>query len=191
VPTGVHIRDVRTQLFGAAERILLRDGAAALTSRAVTTEAGCAKGVLHRHFPDFDGFLAELVADRIDRVAALRTPAGTGSVEGNLTEMLTGLFESVALGIVALVISRDELRTRLRRGTPTGIPLLTEAAAVLASYLADERAMGRIAADADVDTLAVALVGAGHLLSAGGDGPPPIDRVVAAVMADVRQRRLL
>ena len=191
MPTGVHIRDVRAQLFDAAERILLRDGAAALTSRAVTTEAGCAKGVLHRHFPDFDGFLAELVADRIDRVAALRTPAGTGSVEGNLTEMLTGLFESVALGIVALVISRDELRTRLRRGTPTGIPLLTEAAAVLASYLADERAMGRIAADADVDTLAVALVGAGHLLSAGGDGPPPIDRVVAAVMADVRQRRLL
>ena len=61
MPTGVAIRDVREQLFDAAERVLLRDGPSALTSRAVTTEAGCAKGVLHRHFADFDAFLAELV----------------------------------------------------------------------------------------------------------------------------------
>jgi DNA-binding transcriptional regulator YbjK len=36
VPTGVHIRDAREQLFKAAERVLLRDGPSALTSRAVT-----------------------------------------------------------------------------------------------------------------------------------------------------------
>src|SRR5689334_3785252 len=67
VPTGIALRDVREQLFDAAERVLLRDGAAALTSRAVTTEAGVAKGVLHRHFADFDAFLAELVLDRAGR----------------------------------------------------------------------------------------------------------------------------
>ena len=50
MPTGTAIRDAREQLFAAAERILLRDGPNALTSRAVTTEAGFAKGVLHRHF---------------------------------------------------------------------------------------------------------------------------------------------
>lgn len=44
MPTGVAIRDVREQLFAAAERVLLRDGPSALTSRAVTSEAGCAKG---------------------------------------------------------------------------------------------------------------------------------------------------
>ncbi len=38
MPTGVAIRDVREQLFDAADRILLRDGPGALTSRAVTTE---------------------------------------------------------------------------------------------------------------------------------------------------------
>ena len=68
VPTGVHIRDVRDQLFDAAERVLVRDGPNALTSRAVTMEAGCAKGVLYRHFDDFDAFLAELVLDRRDRM---------------------------------------------------------------------------------------------------------------------------
>ena len=80
MPTGVHIRDVREQLFDAAERVLLRDGPSALTSRAVTTEAGVAKGVLHRHFADFDAFLAELVLNRIARLdsqaAALRNSAG-------------------------------------------------------------------------------------------------------------------
>jgi len=84
----VAIRDPRGQLFDAAERVLLRDGAAALTSRAVTAEAGVAKGVLHRHFADFDAFLAELALDRIARIdsqaAELRAAAGTGSVAGNL-----------------------------------------------------------------------------------------------------------
>src|ERR1700728_3286278 len=79
MPTGVAIRDVREQLFDAAERVLLRDRPDALTSRAVTTEAGVAKGVLHRHFADFDAFLAEVVLDRVGRMdsqaAALRDAA--------------------------------------------------------------------------------------------------------------------
>src|SRR5262245_12541374 len=112
------MRDPREQLFDAAERILLRAGPNALTSRAVTAEAGCAKGVLHRHFADFDAFLAELVLDRIGRIdqqsAALRESAGTRTVTDNLTDALTTVFESVAIAIVSLVTFRDGLRTRLR-----------------------------------------------------------------------------
>jgi AcrR family transcriptional regulator len=193
VPTGVALRDVRTQLFDAAERILLRDGPNALTSRAVTTEAGVAKGVLHRHFADFDAFLAELVEDRIDRLgrqaAALRATVGTGTVAGNLTGALTDLLGSVAVAIVALITFRDDLRARLRQAGHAGVPLLTEAAAMIASYLAAERALGRIAADADVDTLAPTLLGAAHLLFAGRDGTPPeaeaVRKVVTAVIAGV------
>jgi AcrR family transcriptional regulator len=193
VPTGVAIRDARDQLFDAAERVLLRDGPDALTSRAVTTEAGCAKGVLHRHFAGFDAFLAELAADRIARLegqaSALRTAAGTGTVAGLLTDALTDIFGAVALGIVSLVISRDELRARLRQATPAGIPLLTEATAMIASYLTIERRLGRLAADADVDTLAPTLIGAAHLLFAGREGIPPgagaVRRLVTTVMAGV------
>src|SRR5438874_13675539 len=98
-------------MFAAAERILLRDGPHALTSRAVTTEAGVAKGVLHRHFADFDDFLAALIEDRGARVAAqagdLLAAAGTGTVAGNLATVLTSLFTSVAVGIVSLIIFRD------------------------------------------------------------------------------------
>lgn len=193
MPTGVAIREVRGQLFDAAERILLRAGPSGLTSRAVTTEAGCAKGVLHRHFADFDAFLAEFVLDRVDRMdaqaAALREAAGTGTVADNLTAALTALFESVAVAIVALVTFRDELRARLRRAWPVGVPVLTEAAILIAAYLAAERERGRIAADADVDTYAAMLIGAGHLLYADRTGTRPetdaVRKVVTTVLAGV------
>src|SRR5580700_4113260 len=101
VPTGVAIRDVRGQLFDAAERVLLRDGPGGLTSRAVTVEAGVAKGVLHRHFADFDEFLAELALDHVARSGALdadlRAAAGTGTVAGNLAAALPDVFSPVIL----------------------------------------------------------------------------------------------
>jgi AcrR family transcriptional regulator len=191
VPTGVAIRDPREQLFDAAERVLLRDGANALTSRAVTTEAGCAKGVLHRHFADFDSFLAELVLDRMVRLEeqarVLHRSAGTGTVAENLTQALTALFQSVAQEILALVTSRHELLARLRARTPNGIPILTQAAAMIASYLTIERDLGRVDPHVDVETLAPMLIGTAHLLFAGRrDGPPPTDALRKAVNSAVR-----
>jgi hypothetical protein len=66
---------------------------------------------------------------------------------------------------------------------------------MIASYLTIEREMGRIAADADVDTLALMLIGAGHLLFAGREGIPPeaaaVHQVVTTAIADIVQRRLL
>ncbi len=193
MPTGVAIRDVREQLFDAAERVLLRDGPSGLTSRAVTTEAGCAKGVLHRHFADFDAFLAEFVLDRVDRLdsqaAVLRDAAGTGTVVGNLTAALTALFASVAVAIVPLVTFRVELRARLRQAGPAGVPVLTEAAIMITSYLAAERELGRIAAEAEPDALGPTLIGAAHLLFADRTGAPPgadaVRRVVTTVIGGV------
>jgi AcrR family transcriptional regulator len=191
VPTGVALRDARQQLFDAAERVLLRGGPSTLTSRAVTAEAGVAKGVLHRHFADFDAFLAEFVLDRVERMdpqaAALLEAAGTGTVVGNIAAALTALFGSVAVAIVALVDFRDELRARLRETWPAGVPVLTEAMIMIASYLGFERGLGRVAADADVDTLAAILIGAGHRLFADRKDAPPeaVAKIVNTVMAGV------
>jgi len=178
-------------LFAAAERVLLRDGPNALTSRAVTAEAGCAKGVLHRHFADFDAFLAGLVLDRAARIrtqaAALRGSAGTGTVVGNLTGALMALFGSVAQEMVSLLTFRDDLRARLRAAGAAGVPVLAEAMAMIVSYLAAERELGRVAADADVDTLALTLMGTVHMLFTGRDGvrpePAAVSKVVATVIA--------
>jgi AcrR family transcriptional regulator len=190
VPTGVAIRDAREQLFNAAERVMLQDGPRALTSRAVTTEAGCAKGVLHKHFADFDAFLVELVTDRISRMdaqsEALKGSAGTGTVADNVTTALMTVFGSVALAIVGLMTFRDDLRARLRETRPTGVPLLTEAVTMLVAYLTEERTKGRITANTDVDTLALTLIGSGHMVFAGRDGTPPdpaeVHKVVTTIL---------
>ena len=189
VPTGTALRDVRGQLFDAAERVLLRDGPSALTSRAVTVEAGCAKGVLHRHFEDFDAFLAEFVMDRVERLdpqaAALHQSVGRGAVVDNLADALTALFDSVAVAIVPLVTFRDELRARLRNTWPAGVPVLTDGAIMVAEYLAAEQELGRIPAGADVDTLAAMVIGAGHLSYADRTGPRPSGDAVRTVVATV------
>ncbi|NEW29529.1 TetR/AcrR family transcriptional regulator [Nocardia cyriacigeorgica] len=193
MPTGVHLRDARQQLFDAAERILLRDGPNGLTSRAVTDEAGCAKGVLHRHFADFDAFLTDLVLDRAAQLEAqadsLRASAGTGTVTGNLASALTVLFGPVPVAIIPLITFRDELRARLRRARPGGgIAILGHATDAVAAYLTAERTLGRITPDADIDSLTLSLVGGGNLLHADRDSPPTtqaIEKLVAAVLAGV------
>lgn len=199
MPTGLHLRDARQQLFDAAERVLLRDGADSLTSRAVTDEADCSKGVLHRHFSDFDGFLSELVLDRAAELetqsTALRDSAGTGTVAGNLTVALIALLGPVPMAIVPLITFKEELRARVRQAMPGGgIAILSQATTAISSYLADEREMGRIAADADIDSLALSLVGGGHLLTADRDAGLPttatVGKLVTTVLADVVQRRL-
>ena len=194
MPTGVPLRDVQEQLFEAAERILLSAGPNGLTSRAVTEGAGVAKGVLHRHFADFDGFLAEFTLDRIarlDRQAnALCASAGTGTVTGNLAAALTDIFGSVALALMGLVMSRDELRTRLRAAGAGRVPVAVQATAMIGAYLRAERDLGRVAAGADVDAIAPTLIGTGHLLFAGRDGAGPaaaeVRRAVTTVMASAR-----
>ncbi|MGW3667875.1 TetR/AcrR family transcriptional regulator [Streptomyces sp. NPDC005141] len=138
-------------------------------------------------------FLAELVRDRIARLdvraAALRESAGTGTLDGNLATAPAEVFGPLALGILGLVIAGDALRARLRATTPTGLPVLTEAAGMIGSYLRAERDLGRVAPDADVDTLALTLIGTGHLLFAGREGTPPgqedVRRTVSSVVAGV------
>jgi len=59
-----------------------------------------------------------------------------------------------------------------------------------ADYLAAERDLGRVAADADIGTLAPTLIGAAHLLFTDADGTPEpaaVARVVAAALAAARR----
>jgi len=188
VPTGTAIPDARERLFAAAERVLLRDGAQGLTSRAVTAEAGVAKGVLHRHFADFDDFLVELIRDRISvmrtRSAELLSAVGSGSVVDNLTEALVAMFTSVATRMVGLITVRDELRTRLRAAGHQGVPVATDAAWMIRDYLAAEREHGRLRPHADLDSIGLTLIGGGQLLyESGKPNYEAVRRLVVSTLA--------
>jgi AcrR family transcriptional regulator len=191
VPTGVALANARELLFDAAERVLARGGASALTSRAVTTEAGVAKGVMHRHFVDFDTFLAELVLDRVALLerpmTALRQAAGTGTIAENLVNALTAVFSPLAVAVVSLVVTREGLRARLHEAGAARFPLISEGSVAITAYLSAEQLLGRIAGTADLATLSHTLIGAGHLLFADREAGPPDAEALGKLVVGVMQ----
>jgi AcrR family transcriptional regulator len=192
-PRGVTIPEVREQLFAAAERVLAHEGPGGLSGRAVTREAGVATGLLHSHFADLDAFLTELILDRSRRAAAgaarLRSRAGEGSVTGNLTE--AALAFGAKLPIFAdLVRSRPALASRLATAHGAGASVLTDIEAEFASYMEAEKRVGRIAADADTQTLALAVIGTVHHLLSRSQAEEPdlhdqVGRIITTLLAGV------
>ena len=193
-PRGVAIPGVREQLFRATDRLLASAGPMALTTRAITGEAGVANGVLHRHFHDLDTFLAEFAADRLqaiaDTAATLPARAGQGTVIGNLTDATLALFGSSALALVNLVASRPALGTALEHVTTAGSGL-GDVEKHFTAYLEAEKRLGRIAADADTQTIAFTLLGSVHHLMVTNpaglpDLPQRVRRIVEALAAGMQ-----
>ncbi|MGW4163971.1 TetR family transcriptional regulator [Streptomyces sp. NPDC004788] len=176
-PRGVATPDVRERLFAAAERVVERDGPGALTSRAVTTEAGCAKGLLHTHFAGLDEFVAALCLDRFARTArkaaALAGLAGEGTVAGNLDAVVQVLFESGGPALSGLAMTRPAAAQRVREALAGGAPGFGAIQESVAGYLTAERDRGRLAGTVDPHSVALAVVGtAHHLLMTSWPGSP-------------------
>lgn len=190
-PRGVSTPDVRERLFAAAERVVERDGPGALTSRAVTTEADCAKGLLHAHFAGLDAFVAELCLDRFGRTAeqarALSRLAGQGTVAHNLEAVALTLLDAAGPALSGLAMSRATSTRLIREALESGAPGFTAIEEAITTYLAAEQRLGRVPETVDPGTAALAIVGtAHHLLMTGGPGGPDprprVQRLVAALV---------
>ncbi|MEU3555369.1 TetR/AcrR family transcriptional regulator [Streptomyces fragilis] len=190
-PRGVAIPDLRELLFDAAERVLARDGTAALTSRAVTSEAGCAKGVLHTHFAGLDEFVAELVLNRFARIAVqvegLLARAGTGAVADNLAAVASTVL-SLDPGVVGLAVTRPTASRRIREAWQAGAPGFGVVERSVGGYLREEQRLGRVEQAVDTECVALALVGTlHHLLMTGWAGTPDpqaqVRRLIRALVA--------
>jgi AcrR family transcriptional regulator len=197
-PRGVAIPDLHGHLFQAAERVLAREGPSGLTSRAITLEAGVAKGVLHNHFTDLDGFLAEFMMERFRRIAeqAAKLPAraGEGTVDGNLTDAVVSVFGAHAAAMVSLAMARPTLMHRLQHSVAAWSPSLQEIEGMFAAYLEAEKDLRRISSDADTETLAMALIGTVHHLflthrADASDLSQRVHRIVTALLAGVATER--
>jgi AcrR family transcriptional regulator len=171
---GVARTDLCEQLFAAADRILARDGAVGLTSRAITDEAGCAKGILYNHFESLDGFLTDFAVDRLRggsaQLSALATRAGHGDVVENLTDAAVALFGSGAVTVAALVAGKPALAPRITAAVQATGPTLQATEHAFADYLAAEQRLDRIKKDIDIEVLAFTLVGSVHHLFFTGHG---------------------
>jgi AcrR family transcriptional regulator len=190
-PRGVAIQEVERQLFDAAERVLNREGPEGLTSRAITDEAGTAKGLLYRHFKDLDTFLAAFVLDRIAQLTStlsgLRQSAGTGSVVDNLTQAALAVRPRTS-SLIDLVRARWSIAAHLgRTAHEQHAGQLREIERIFSDYLDAERALGRLKPGTDTHALATALFGAVHQLAlmpqSEDERDDQIRRVVRAVLA--------
>ncbi len=187
---GVPIPEVREQLYAAADRVLARDGAAGLTTRAVTAEAGVANGVLHRHFRDLDDFLASFTDSRLqaiaDSAAALPGRAGHGSVATNLTEATVAVFGPGAQALMSLVAAKPDLSGALEHSAERAGGF-GDIERHFSAYLDAEQKLGRVGPGADTETLAFTLLGTAHhlVISRRGDAPGlrrQVQRIVAALV---------
>ena len=194
-PRGVAIPEVREQLFAATDRLLGGVGPAGLSTRAITSEAGVANGMLHRHFADLDAFLAEFAADRLQAIAAsaaaLPSRAGHGTVAGNLTSAALALFGSNALALMNLAATRPQLAMAVEHATAADSGGLGDVERHFAAYLDAEKKLGRIAPDADTQSHAFALLGSVHHLAMTNpaglpDLPGRVRRIVTALVAGMR-----
>ena len=187
MPRGVAIPDLREQLFGAAERLVVRDGPSGLSSRAITTEAGCAKGVLHNHFTDLDGFLAEFVLTRfhtaLHHVSELQGKAGQATVEDNLAETTASLFGPSVLAAHSILMLRPSVAARVRETRAHRSPNLGDMEQIFTAYLDAEKEFGRVLADADTRAVALALVAtAQHILMARQTNPTEASEALQHVL---------
>ncbi|WP_437044828.1 TetR family transcriptional regulator [Streptomyces sp. enrichment culture] len=190
-PRGVAILDLRERLFDAAERVLAREGPAALTSRAITGEAACAKGLLHAHFDGLDEFIAELVLDRFARAArqtdGLPAQAGRATVAGNLVTVALTLLNSLDPAVIGLALTRPAASLRIRRALEAGSPGFAAIQGAIAAYLDSEQRLGRLPDTTDTSSIALALVGTVHhlLMTSWADVPDPreqAERLVAVLV---------
>ncbi|MFD3870345.1 TetR/AcrR family transcriptional regulator [Streptomyces sp. NPDC058623] len=196
-PRGVAIPDLRERLFTAAERVVARDGAAALTSRTITAEADCGKGVLHTHFTGLDEFVAELLLDRFARSArqagALAVKVGEGTVADNLQEVVLNLLEALPAAVVGLAMTRPAAALHTRDGFQSGAPAFDAIQHAFTTYLQAEQRGGRLAAGADTATIALALVGTVHHLlmtrvpGQGEDAEATMRRLLAVLLGGAGQ----
>lgn len=167
-PRGVAIPDIRQRLFDAAEQLLLRDGPSAVTSRMITAEAGCAKGMLHNHFDDLDAFIAALVLDRLagaaTALAALPGRAGTATVTANLRDAAHTLLTSTAPALASLAMGRPQAAQLVRQAITDGAPAFDAVEHAIAAYLDAEKPHARVDPEADTTAVALAIAGTAHHL---------------------------
>lgn len=177
-PRGVAIPDVRERLFSAAERVLAREGPGGLTGRAITGEAGCAKGLLNAHFAGLDEFIAELLLDRFTRAAGqaaeLPARAGQSTVADNLRTVALSLLSAPGPTVSGAVFARPAAVQLVREALRGGCPGFAAIQSAITAYLDAEQALGRVADGTDTEAVALALVGTVHhlLMTSGWSGAP-------------------
>ncbi|HEX5997571.1 MAG TPA: TetR/AcrR family transcriptional regulator [Jiangellales bacterium] len=189
---------LRSALIEHARRLIAREGAAALTMRALATEAGCAVGLPYKVFADRHEIVAAIVHTELDRLRAARDEliqrAGSGTVGGNLAWFAAVFLDSPAVALTQELLADEALRQSVTATAhdngmgPSAFPR------VLSRYLAAEKQAGRVAPDTDEDAFGFLIASALHnLLVAGEAWPrptrPELEQILTATATAIAAAR--
>jgi AcrR family transcriptional regulator len=167
---------LRADLIEHARTLVRRDGATALTMRALAAEAGCAVGLPYKVFADRGELVTEVavseLGDLARRMAAWAAETGTRSVGENLDRYASILLDAETPALtLAESIDGERLRARFD-DSAEALSFFDSLGSVVADYLAGEQRTGRVRADVDTAAFGFVISGGIHNLVASGPGYP-------------------
>jgi AcrR family transcriptional regulator len=165
--TGGATEAVRRHILAAARRVIDTKGLAAASTRAVADEAGISGGTLYNYFTDHTQLLAKSIVARASELTgpALDLPerAGRGTVVDNLAYFVRQAARILDQLIPAFAATfSDSALLEAVRTEMAEVTTLSDPARTVEQYLLAERALGRVAADADCRAAASVLVSLCH-----------------------------
>lgn len=176
--SAAEVGELRSSLVEHARRLVARDGAAALTMRALAAEAGCAVGLPYKVFTDRREIVAAVVHAELDRLRVacdeLVERAGGGTVASNLSWFAAVFLDSPAVALSQDLLADEALRQSVSASAHDSGLGPADFPRVLSRYLAAEQRAGRVALSVDVDAFGFLIASALHnLLIAGEAWPRP------------------
>jgi AcrR family transcriptional regulator len=158
--------DKREQILDATARVLARKGLAGATTRAITTEAGCAEGTLYLYFKG----RAELFLALFERHLSTAFPDSAELLGEKKDVAPEAVLLDVALAflrfhrevgpLLAALFAEPALLKRYRALIVSRNPDLPRASPAVVAYLREQQRRKRVAAHVDAAVVAEALLGA-------------------------------
>jgi AcrR family transcriptional regulator len=100
-----HHGDLRRALLNAAERVVIRDGPAQVSIRAIAREAGVSHAAPYHHFADREALLAAVAGTGFDRLrSVMQVAAGAGGPDDPLSRL-----QAAGIAYVRFAVANPEI----------------------------------------------------------------------------------
>jgi AcrR family transcriptional regulator len=167
---------LRVDLIGHARKIVRRDGAAALTMRALAREADCSVGLPYKVFADREEIVLAVAAleleELVDAFSAWLDDSAHHSVATNLDRYAAILLDSPTPALVHVEkLDGSDIRPRLQAAVRDS-DFLGSLGRSVTDYIRLEHERGRISTSVDAQAFGFLITGAVHNLVVAGPGYP-------------------
>lgn len=179
---------IEARLVAAAQRVLQRDGLAAVTVRKVAAESQLSVGVLYNHFDDADDLVAAALVAQMGQVGSSVPPGAEADIAVFAQTLLDQMRKT--LPIAAGLLARPSLQARLRAHVG-GFDQPNLGVELIAALRRAQKA-GEVSAEIDVADLVLSVttlvhgVGMIELLSGEPTTPDWLARVLAPYLTAMR-----